>query len=221
MIIKNIILDIDGTIILSAQNIIFCLNNVLRNNKYHKIIKFSDFKKIASKGSKKMIIEFLKNESIEKINKVNSEFLNYYKKNMFYRSRLRKYVIKFLKYCKRKKINLFISTNKSQENALLLLKKLNILNYFNFVAGSDTFAYRKPHKRHLESLYCKFNIINKNTIFIGDSEVDSSSARNSKTTFFLIKNGYTNLHHKKIYCDYKVNNFNEIINFVSSINRQK
>jgi phosphoglycolate phosphatase len=219
MIIKNIILDIDGTIILSAQNIIFCFNNVLRNNKYRKIMKFSNFKKFASKGSKNMTSEFLKNESRGKINKVNSEFLNYYKKNMFYRSRLRKYVIKFLKYCKRKKINLFISTNKSQENALLLLNKLNISSYFNFVAGSDTFAYRKPHKRHLESLYSKFNIINKNTIFIGDSEIDSSSAHNSKTRFVLIKNGYTNLHHKKINCDLKVNNFNQIINFVSNINR--
>jgi phosphoglycolate phosphatase-like HAD superfamily hydrolase len=75
MIIKNIILDIDGTIILSAQNIIFCFNNVLRNNKYRKIMKFSNFKKFASKGSKNMTLEFLKNESRGKINKINSEFL--------------------------------------------------------------------------------------------------------------------------------------------------
>ena len=214
MIIKNIILDLDGTIVLSARNIIYCFNYILKKNNYNKIIKFSDFKKFASRGSKNMFLNFLKNMQQKQINKINSDFLNFYRKNISYRCRLRKYTINFLKYCVSKKILLFVSTNKSQKNATLLLKKLKILKYFRFVAGYDTFSYSKPHKNHLRFLYNKFSISKNNTIFVGDSNVDAICAYRNKTRFFLIKNGYTYMSYNKIKCYYKVDNFNQIINYL-------
>lgn len=214
MIIKNIILDLDGTIVLSARNIIYCFNYILKKNNYNKIIKFSVFKKLASTGSKNMFLNFFKNMKQKEISKVNSDFLNFYKKNISYRCRLRKYTINFLKYCASKKIQLFVSTNKSQKNAMLLLKKLKISNYFRFVAGYDTFSHSKPHKNHLKSLYNKFSISKNNTIFVGDSNVDAICAYRNETRFFLIKNGYTDVSHNKIKCYYKVDNFNQIITYL-------
>ena len=69
---------------------------------------------------------------------------------------MRKNLKVFLDYCKENNIKLFISTNKLEKNAKLLLKKLKINNYFLFVAGSDTFKYKKPNYLHLQKLKKSF-----------------------------------------------------------------
>ena len=129
---KNIIFDLDGTIVLTAGDIIFSLNYALKNASIKKKIKYKDFKKVASKGSVKMIQNVLKKSSSKSIKKINQLFLQHYQENICVKSRLKKNVSQLLKLCKRKKIKLFISTNKSERNAKLLLKKLNILDYFFF-----------------------------------------------------------------------------------------
>ena len=42
-----------------------------------------------------------------------------------------------------------VCTNKQERLAVDLLKKLNLLNFFDYVAGSDTFSFNKPDPRHL------------------------------------------------------------------------
>ena len=53
-----------------------------------------------------------------------------------------------------------------------LLKELNVDKYFIFVAGSDTFEFKKPDPRHLTNIIDILNIKKENTIMVGDSETD-------------------------------------------------
>jgi len=214
---KNIIFDLDGTIVLTAGDIIFSLNYALKNAGVRKKIKYKDFKKVASKGSVKMIQNVLKKSSSKSIKKINQLFLQHYQENICVKSRLKKNVSQLLKLCKKKKIKLFISTNKSGRNAKLLLKKLNILDYFLFVAGSDSFKFKKPNPIHLKTLYKKFKIDKNQSIMIGDSKIDAECAKKNGTKFILVKNGYTNIHNNKIFSNFKVNNFKEIIKIVKNL----
>ena len=157
------------------------------------------------------------NEKGHWIKKINQLFLQHYQKNICVKSRLKKNVSQLLKLCKKKKIKLFISTNKSRRNAKLLLKKLNILDYFLFVAGSETFKFKKPNPIHLKTLYKKFKIDKNQSIMIGDSKIDAECAKKNGTKFILVKNGYTNIHHNKIFSNFKVNGFREIIKIVKNI----
>ena len=44
-----------------------------------------------------------------------------------------------------------VCTNKQEHLAIDLLKKIKIYDYFEYVAGSNTFDYCKPDPRHLNN----------------------------------------------------------------------
>ena len=84
-----------------------------------------------------------------------------------------------------------VCTNKQERLAIDLLKKLNLFNYFEYVAGSDTFNYNKPDPRHLTDVVEIIGGDLKKTIMVGDSEVDEMAATNAKLPFILVADGYT------------------------------
>ena len=100
-----------------------------------------------------------------------------------------------------------VCTNKQEKLAVDLLKKLNMMKYFNYVAGSDTFSYNKPDPRHLTDVVEIIGGNLKKTIMVGDSEVDSESAYNAKLPFVLLKDGYTEKNEKEIKHDVLISDF--------------
>ena len=84
-----------------------------------------------------------------------------------------------------------VCTNKQERLAIDLLKKLNLFNYFEYIAGSDTFNYNKPDPRHLTDVIEIVGGDLKKTIMVGDSEVDEMAATNAKLPFILVADGYT------------------------------
>ena len=208
--IKNIILDLDGTLADTASDIITSLKHALKKKNIYKKLNLRIFKGIANKGSVYMVKKFIGSEKKKLIIEINDIFLDHYQKNICIKSKLKKNVLFFLNDCKKKKFKLFVSTNKSEKNARLLLKKLNILKFFKFVAGSDTFFCRKPNPIHLEMLKKKFGFKKKQSIYIGDTEIDANLAKSFKIKFILIKNGYTSISHTNISSDFTVSNFTQI-----------
>ncbi len=84
-----------------------------------------------------------------------------------------------------------VCTNKQERLAVDLLKKIKLAEYFEYIAGCDTFDFNKPDPRHLTNVVeILGGNINK-TIMVGDSEVDSQSAYNAKVPFILVEDGYT------------------------------
>jgi len=207
--IKNIIFDLDGTLADTYKDIIVSLNYSLKKWGITKRVNYLIFKEIANKGSLYMVRAISKkNNSMCK--KINDDFLHHYQHNICNKSSLKKNILNFLKYCKKNNLKLFVSTNKNEKNAILILEKLKILKYFDFIAGSDTFKYKKPSSLHLKALQKKFFFKKKETIFIGDSEVDSKSAINFKIKFILLRNGYTRMKSSEIKSHYNISNYSNI-----------
>ena len=84
------------------------------------------------------------------------------------------------------------------QESIELLKRLNVFNYFEYVAGSDTFNYNKPDPRHLTDVIEIVGGDLKKTIMVGDSEVDEMAASNAKLPFILVADGYTEKTSKQI-----------------------
>lgn len=215
--IKNIILDLDGTLAKTHPDILSSLKFSLRKKKIKKKVNFKKFKSLANNGSYNMIKNLIGGKNNFLINELNKLFLRHYKNNICIKSKLKTNVLFFLKYCKNNNIHLFVSTNKSEKNAKLLLKKLKILNFFKFVAGYDTFNYKKPNPLHLEMLRKKFKIKKFQTIYIGDSEIDSKLAKRFKIKFILIKKGYTHINHADIFYNYAFSNFTQIPSLIKKL----
>ena len=85
-----------------------------------------------------------------------------------------------------------------------------IYSFFDFIAGSDTFKHQKPNPFHLRSLKKKFSLKKVETIFIGDTEIDSNLANRFNIRFILVRNGYTNLKSHQIKSDFVISNYSNI-----------
>ena len=190
--IYTILFDLDGTIVDTAPDLMAAHNHVMKKFG-HQEKKLSDIKSLAGKGAWVMMQRSFKKEiQNEKLKKdMTNEFIDYYSKNIDKGSQPIKGIFDFLKWAKSKNISMAVCTNKQERLAVDLLKKLNMYEYFEYTAGSDTFDYNKPDPRHLTNVV---EIIGGNlnkTIMIGDSEVDAMSADNAKLPFVLVENGYT------------------------------
>jgi phosphoglycolate phosphatase len=176
----------------------------------HEQKKLSDIKSLAGKGAWLMMQKAFKREiSDEKIKKeMTKEFINYYSKNIDNGSKPIEGVVNFFEWAKSKNISMAVCTNKQERLAVDLLRKIKLYDYFEYIAGCDTFNFNKPDPRHLTNVV---EIINGNlnkTLMVGDSEVDASSAINAKIPFVLIENGYTEKTINEIPHDDAIKNFN-------------
>ena len=215
--IYTILFDLDGTIVNTAPDLMAAHNYVMKKFG-HAEKKLSDIKSLAGKGAWVMMQRSFKEEiKDEKIKKeMTKEFIDFYSKNIDKNSVPLKGVIDFLKWAKNKNISMAVCTNKQERLAIDLLKKLNLFKFFEYVAGSDTFAFNKPDPRHLTDVVEIIGGDLKKTIMIGDSEVDAMSAYNAKLPFVLVKDGYTEKTEKEIKHDELISDF---VNFQKIIKK--
>ncbi|MFL2889607.1 MAG: HAD-IA family hydrolase [Pelagibacteraceae bacterium] len=188
----TILFDLDGTLVDTAPDLMAAHNHVMKKFG-HEQKKMSDIKSLAGKGAWVMMQRSFKKEiNDETIKKeMTKEFLDYYSKNIDKGSKPVKGIIEFLEWAKSNNISSAVCTNKQERLAIDLLKKIKLFDYFEYVAGCDTFDFNKPDPRHLTNVIEIIGGDLKKTIMVGDSEVDSNSAQNAKIPFVLVEDGYT------------------------------
>ncbi len=213
----TILFDLDGTIIDTAPDLMAAHNHVMKKFG-HQEKKLADIKSLAGKGAWVMMQRAFKKEiNDEKIKKaMTKEFIDYYSKNIDNNSKPVLGIIKFLDWAKSNNISMAVCTNKQERLAIDLLKKLKLFDYFEYVAGCDTFEFNKPDPRHLTNVVEIIGGDLKKTTMIGDSEVDSKSAYNAKLSFILVANGYTEKKPSEIKHDILIKDF---INFEKVIEK--
>ena len=212
----TILFDLDGTLVDTAPDLMIAHNHVMKKFGYVER-ELNDIKKLAGRGSKAMIKKSIHEiaERTGKIKKTNEneaeemtkEFINYYSQNICNKSKLRTGVLNFLTWCKKNSILMAICTNKQEHLSIDLLKKIKLYDFFDYIAGGNTFNYNKPDPRHLTSTIEIVGGNLKKSIMIGDSETDSKAAGDADITFILIENGYTEKKPNQIHYNHLVKNF--------------
>lgn len=191
---KLIIFDLDGTLVDSQTDILIANNLTLQKFGY-KTISYNKVKSIIGQGIMGNIIKSL---AMQKVNASNQEkqdmydyFFSYYKKNVYVKSKPYPGIKNLLKKLQ-KNFKLAVCSNKLEKLTKIVLQKSDLKKYFDFVAGGDTFKFKKPHPSVLNNVIKKFKINKKDSLFVGDSEHDYHAAQNSKIDFCLKQGGYTN-----------------------------
>jgi len=211
----TILFDLDGTLINTAPDLMRAHNYVMKKYGYDER-KLSDIKKLAGRGSKVMLTRSMhelaelsgkvkKTDDI--IEKMTNEFIEFYSKNIAVESTLKNGVLDFLSWCKKNSIQMAVCTNKQEHLSIDLLKKIKIYNFFDYVAGGNTFGHNKPDPKHLTDTIEILGGNVKKTVMIGDSETDSNAAKNANLPFILIDDGYTEKSSKEIYHNHLVKDF--------------
>ena len=211
----TILFDLDGTLVNTAPDLMRAHNFVMKKYGYDER-ELEDIKKLAGRGSKVMLKRSMHeiaelSGKIEKtddvVEKMTKEFVDYYSKNIVKESTLKNGVLDFLSWCKNKKITMGVCTNKQEYLSVDLLKKIKIYDFFDYVAGGDTFEYNKPNPKHLTNTIEIIDGDVKKSIMVGDSETDSNAAKAASIPFILIEDGYTEKKINEIYHDYLSKDF--------------
>ena len=211
----TVLFDLDGTLIDTAPDLMNAHNHVMKKFGYE-TRSTDEIRNLVGKGAASMIGRSMWNQAKNELNKINDEeikslmvkeFIDYYGKNIANESKLIKGVSKFLVWCKSNNISMAVCTNKTEHLAVDLLKQIKIYDYFEYVAGYNTFEYCKPDPRHLTSVVEILQGDVKKTVMVGDSETDAESAKAANMPFILVEGGYTDKNPDEIYHNYLVKDF--------------
>ena len=149
----TILFDLDGTLVDTAPDLMGAHNHVMKKFGFHQK-NLVDIKHLAGRGAWIMMQRSFKEEiTDEKVKKAMvREFIDHYAKNIDKGSKPIEGVITFLKWAQSKKITMAVCTNKQERLAIDLLKKIRLAEYFQYIAGCDTFEFNKPDPRHLTNV---------------------------------------------------------------------
>ena len=214
----TILFDLDGTLVDTAPDLMTAHNHVM--NKFGYSSKSMDeIRNLVGKGAAVMIGRSLWGTAKKEMSKITDpkvkdemikEFLDYYGKNIVKDSKLINGVYEFLTWAKKNNISMAVCTNKQEHLAVDLLKKIKIYDFFEYVAGRNTFDYYKPDPRHLTSTIEIMNGSIKKSLMIGDSENDADAAKSAGIPMILIEDGYTDKKIEQIYHNHLIKDFFEL-----------
>ncbi len=219
----TILFDLDGTLVDTAPDLMRAHNHVMKKFGYP-TKSTEEIRNLVGQGAGAMLgrsiwgqakKEFGKVQNVKIKKEMIDAFVDYYGKNIINESTLINGVKEFLKWCKEKNISMAVCTNKQEHLAIDLLKKIGIYDYFEYVAGSNTFDYCKPDPRHLTNVIEILGGEIKRSIMIGDSETDANAGKNAGIPVILLEDGYTEKNTTEIYHNHLIKDFIGIEEIIS------
>ena len=218
----TILFDLDGTLADTAPDLMKAHNHVM--NKFGYSSKSMDeIRNLVGRGAAVMsgrsiwgsARKELSKISDEKIKKdMTKEFIKFYENNLVVETQLLRGVENFLYWAKSNNISMGVCTNKQEHLAIELLKKINIYDFFEYVAGGNTFDYCKPDPRHIINMVEIMGGDIRKTIMIGDSQNDADAAKSAGVPMILVEDGYTEKKIDQIYHNHLIKDFIGIENIV-------
>ena len=211
----TILFDLDGTLVDTAPDLMRAHNHVMKKFGYP-TKSTEEIRNLVGQGAGAMLGRSIWGQAKKEFGKVQDEeikkemvrdFLDFYGKNIVNESTLVNGVKEFLIWCKEKNISMAVCTNKQEHLAIDLLKKIGIYDFFEYVAGHNTFDYCKPDPRHLTSVVEILEGDIKKSLMIGDSETDANAAKNAGMPVILLEDGYTEKNITEIYHNHLVKDF--------------
>ncbi len=218
----TILFDLDGTLVDTAPDLMRAHNHVMKKFGYP-TKSTEEIRNLVGQGAGAMLGRSIWGQAKKEFGKVNDEkvkkemirdFVDFYGKNIVHESTLINGVKDFLVWAKEKNISLAVCTNKQEHLAIDLLKKIGIYDFFDYIAGHNTFDYCKPDPRHLTSVIEILEGDLKKSLMIGDSETDANAAKDAGIPIILLEDGYTEKKISDIYHNHLVKDFVGIENIV-------
>ena len=219
----TILFDLDGTLADTAPDLLSAHNHVMKKFGYD-TKNIDEIRNYVGHGAAVMIGRSIWNSAKKEISKITDqkvknamikEFLNFYGQNIVVKSKLINGVVDFLKWSKSNNISMAVCTNKQENLAVDFLKKIKIYDFFEYVAGRNTFDYCKPDPRHLTSIIEIMGGDIKKSLMIGDSENDADAAKSAGIPMILLEDGYTEKKIDQIHHDHLIKDFIGIEKIIS------
>ncbi len=206
---KNILFDLDGTLIDSAPGIeesFYIAYLKVYNKECPNIITT-----LIGPPIDQVLTAVNGETNLEIINRFVDAFKQHYDTEGYKKSKLYGDVEMVLEALLKNKLNVFIATNKREKPTKLILEYLSIGKYFNEIYCPDMEEFKFKNKTDLIAHILKTkSLLFNETIMIGDTIHDSLAADENKLDFAFVEYGYGEYQNNK----YKLKHIKQLISIL-------
>lgn len=190
--INAVLFDLDGTLVDTAPDMIAALNHQLTHHKKANIV-YEQARNYVSQGAMALIeYGFKENFTAQKTEYLRDEYLRIYTQLSSHHSALFANMDKVLRYIEERNMPWGIVTNKPEDLAIDLLKKLKLYDRLATFYGGDTLSKKKPEPDQLLAACKEMNIPTDQVLYVGDDERDIIAAKKANMPNAVVNYGYIN-----------------------------
>jgi len=216
--VKLIIFDLDGTLVNSGEDIARSVNELLEN-RGRPALPHARIKSYVGDGVRKLLERSLVEVSDPELARAEALYLSIYRRRLLETTRPYPGVVEALEALHRDH-PLAVLTNKPVMESLTILGGLGLREFFRTVYGGDSFARKKPDPIGVRSLQEETGSNAGETLLVGDSTVDFSTARNAGIRSCLVRYGMGPWNEATEHPDLVVDDLRELLALVHSGSRR-
>lgn len=210
--VKTLIFDLDGVIADSSIDIVSAVRYTMKHFGLSELSK-EDIIASLGKGPKELIYSAFGNSEISLKEEALTFYKNYYNDNCVIDTLAYKNVKNLLEHFKYKEIAMV--TNKPIKPTDMILKKLELFDYFKIVIGSDSGQKLKPNPDGINEVLKKLDTAPENAIMVGDSIYDIKAGKSANVYTCAVTYGFGDEEGlKNMKPDFLIDDINELVNIV-------
>ncbi len=194
LVVKAIMIDLDGTLLDTAGDLATAANLMLRELGRAEL-PIATIQSYIGKGIQNLVKKSLTNSldgepDAELFSQAIAIYEHEYEKNLCINTRPYPRAVDGLTAMKEASFQLACITNKSEAFTLPLLRATSLLDYFDIVLAGDSLPKKKPDPMPLQHACKLFGILPHEMLLIGDSLNDTEAARAAGCYVFCVPYGY-------------------------------
>jgi len=209
---KNVIFDLDGTLLHSAPDLHAAANKTLASMGLGPL-SIEVVTSFVGNGVPKLVERCLAVYNRSSTAEAVATFLEFYDADPTTLTRPYSGVVECLTALKAAGSRLAVCTNKPEAPARVILDGLDLTRFFDFIAGGDTYPTMKPDPAPLHGCAAA---LGGDSIYVGDSETDEKTATNAAMTFALFEGGYRKTPVGEMQHDLLFTDFADLTKFVTA-----
>jgi N-acetyl-D-muramate 6-phosphate phosphatase len=168
----NVLFDLDGTLIDTAPDLAYALNETRRIHDMEPI-EYTKIRQVVSLGGIAMIkLAFNIDRDDQEFSNIRDEFLTIYSKNIHIHSRLFEGMEQVISTLEKKGLKWGIVTNKPEWLTTPLLQSMSLDYRAHCIVSGDTLPYMKPHPEPLFHACRQLNCKPQESVYVGDAKRD-------------------------------------------------
>jgi len=169
---KALLLDLDGTLVDTAPDMVATLNRILVKHQ-HDEVNYDQASKLVSNGAK-ALLEFGFGESVNQydISALINDFLSDYAEHVSDHSQLYDGMHNVLQLCEQNNIRWGVITNKPLELSKSLLQGLGLFERCHILLGGDSLPVKKPDPAPMLHCCMVMDLAPSECLYVGDHERD-------------------------------------------------
>lgn len=220
----TLVLDLDGTLVDTAADLVATLNVVLAEEGLPPVPLESALRMVGH-GARALlstaIVAHGGEAGAERLDALTTRFIDHYAGHIADQSLPYPGVSAALDRFQVAGWRLAVCTNKFEGLSRLLLEALGLAGRFSVIAGQDTFGIRKPDPRHLtETIRAAGGTLDR-AVMVGDSAVDVAAARAARVPVIVVNFGYSDRPAAELGADLVIGHYDRLFEAATGLLAQR